>query len=140
MSEYTGRCHCGAIGFTLTTSREPSQWVVRSCQCGFCSSHGARTTSDASASVRFDIADASRLLHYRFASRSLEFLVCSGCGGYLGAVHRSDRGAWATLNVNVMRPQPVVPAAQPFVPDDATPAADKRAVRESRWTPVSGPV
>ena len=147
MNEYAGGCHCGAIGFTLTTERKPSDWVVRSCQCGFCRSHGARTTSDLAAKVRFDITDPSRLLRYRFATRSLEFLVCSGCGGYLGAVHRSERGAWATLNVNVMQPSPAVPAALPFVPDEVpgdAPApeklAEKRAGREARWTPVTGMV
>lgn len=147
MGEYHGRCHCGAIGYTLTTAREPTNWVVRSCQCGFCRSHGARTTSDPAAGVRFEFADPSRLLRYRFATRSLEFLVCSGCGGYLGAIHRSARGAWATLNVNVLQPPPVVQAASPFVPDDM-PSDDKRlaekmlekqATREARWTPVSGP-
>ena len=102
MGEYHGRCHCGAIGFTLATARKPAEWVVRSCQCGFCRGHGARTTADPAANVRFNITDPSRLLHYRFATHSLEFLVCSGCGGYLGAVHRSERGVWATLNVNVM--------------------------------------
>lgn len=147
MNEYIGRCHCGAIGFTLATARRPSEWVVRSCQCGFCRSHGARTTSDPQANVRFNIADPSRLLRYRFATRSLEFLVCSGCGGYLGAVHRSERGAWATLNVNVMQPPPVVPAALPFVPDEVPDnasapekLAQKRTGREARWTPVTGTV
>ncbi len=140
--DYEGRCHCGAIGYVLSAARPPSKWIVRSCQCGFCRGHGARTTADSAASVRFDIRDAAKLNRYRFARRSLEFLVCSGCGGYIGALHTSARGQWATLNVNVMQPAPQVPETQPFTPDAANevPLADKQAGREQRWTPVAQPI
>jgi hypothetical protein len=33
---YTGSCHCDAIGFHYVTSRDPSEWSVRVCQCRFC--------------------------------------------------------------------------------------------------------
>lgn len=134
---YEGRCHCGAIGYTLRTARPPAAWTVRACQCGFCRGHGAKTTADPSGTVEFRIADASKLIRYRFASRSLEFLVCSGCGGYIGAMHASPRGLWATLNTNVLPALPGLPQAIPFVADDA-PLPEKQAGREQRWTPVSG--
>ena len=132
---HEGRCHCGAIGYSLRTTKPPAEWTLRACQCSFCSSHGARTTSDPAAAVTLNLTDPSRLIRYRFASQTLDFLLCSACGCYIGAMHTSPRGRFATLNVNVMRPLPQVQAALPFVPDD-TPLAAKQAGREQRWTPV----
>ena len=134
--DYEGRCHCGAIGYVLHTARPPAKWTLRSCQCSFCRGHGSKNMADASGSVEFRIADASKLIRYRFASRSLEFLVCSGCGGYIGAVHASPRGQWATLNTNALPPMAELPQSIPFVADDA-PLSEKQAGREQRWTPVT---
>ena len=138
MTAYEGRCHCGAIGYVLHTAKPPAAWTVRACQCSFCHGHGARTSADPSGTVEFRITDASKLNRYRFASRSLEFLVCSGCGGYIGALHASSRGQWATLNLNVLRAALDLPPAAPFIPDNA-PLPDKQAGREQRWTPLLRP-
>ena len=136
MPVYRGRCHCGAIGFELRTARTPDQWAVRACQCSFCRTHGARTTSDAEASVRFIIPDESRLNRYRFASKSADFYVCRDCGAYVASVIDSQRGRFATLNVNVISPAVDVPAAAPVTYDAETPA-QKLARREQKWTPVT---
>ena len=104
MPVYRGRCHCGAIGFELRTARTPDQWAVRACQCNFCRAHGARTTSDAEASVRFIIPDESRLNRYRFASKSADFYVCRDCGAYVASVIDSPRGRFATLKNHVGLP------------------------------------
>ena len=135
-SVFEGRCHCGAIRFELRTSRAPAQWAVRACQCSFCRGHGARTTSDAEASVRFIIPDETRLNRYRFASKSADFYVCRECGTYVASVIDSPRGRFATLNVNVISPAVSVPAAAPVTYDDETPA-QKLARREQKWTPVT---
>ena len=137
---FEGRCHCGAIGYTFRTAVPPSRWTVRECQCSFCRGHGARTTADPHASVRLHFADVSKLIRYRFDTGTAEFLICGGCGVYLGAVITSGDGRqFATLNVNAMAPQPAVPAAQP-VDYDGESADDKRGRREERWTPVAGTV
>jgi len=120
----------------LRTARTPDQWAVRACQCNFCRAHGARTTSDAEASVRFIIPDESRLNRYRFASKSADFYVCRDCGAYVASVIDSPRGRFATLNVNVIFPAIDVPAASPVTYDAETPA-QKLARREQKWTPVT---
>jgi hypothetical protein len=136
---YKGSCHCGAISFTLRTSQLPNQWVVRACQCSFCRSHGARTTSDPSGSVTFQIDDASKLRRYRFALRSADFLICRDCGVYLAAVFTSTHGQFATLNINTIRAPLEVPAAVP-ISYEGEPLEQKQARREQRWTPVAGAV
>ena len=138
MSEraFEGRCHCGAIGYTFRTAAPPSEWTVRECQCSFCRGHGARTTADPNASVRLKVADASRLIRYRFDTGTADFLICGECGVYLGAVITSGDGRqFATLNINAIREPLDVPAAQP-VSYDGESANQRRGRREERWTPV----
>ena len=134
-SVFEGRCHCGAIGFELRTSRPPAQWTVRACQCSFCRSHGARTTSDPQGTVRFVIADYSKLNRYRFGLRSADFFVCRDCGVYVATVVTSARGQFATLNVNVLQPPVDVPVAAAMSYESES-ADQKRARRERLWTPV----
>src|SRR5258706_6201003 len=98
-----GSCHCGAIVFTFHASQPPARWTVRACQCSFCRAHGARTTSDPNGSVTFKIADASKLVRYRFETRSTDFLVCSHCGVYLASGLTSAHGQLATVNFNAMQ-------------------------------------
>jgi hypothetical protein len=134
-SVFEGRCHCGAIRFELRTARAPAQWAVRACQCSFCRGHGARTTSDPEGSVRFSIPDKSKLIRYRFGSRSADFFVCRDCGVYMAAVIDSARGRFATLNVNVLSPPVDIPAAT-AISYEGESAGQRLARREQKWTPV----
>src|SRR5687768_12304124 len=133
---FEGRCHCGALGFTLRTSKQPEQWTVRACQCTFCRGHGARTTADPDGSVSFRIADPSKLKRYRFGTRSSDFLVCGECGVYVAALISSSRGQFATLNINTI-PGPLgIPEPNP-VSYDGESVEQRQARREQRWTPVA---
>ena len=58
MSDWTGRCHCGAVGFAYETAKPPGEWPVRECQCSFCQKHGACYTSDPAGALRFEHRDA----------------------------------------------------------------------------------
>ena len=88
----------------------PDQWPVRACQCRFCRSHGAHTTSDPGGSIAFQIADPGKLNRYRFGSRSADFLICRECGVYVAAVMTSRRGQFATAVIveylDIRRSQP----------------------------------
>jgi hypothetical protein len=113
---------------------------VRACQCSFCRAHAARCTSDPNGSVRFHLAKPEALVRYRFALRTAEFLVCGICGVYLAAVLRSERGTFATVNLNALtRTVPDLPPAEP-VSYESEAGEQRVARRESRWTPVSGAV
>jgi hypothetical protein len=136
---FDGACHCGAIGFTLRTSRRPEQWQVRACQCRFCRAHGARTVSDPAGSVTFSIADPSKLTRYRFATGSADFLMCGACGVYIAAVLASSRGRFATVNVNAIDNLQNVPEAVP-VSYEGEEREQRESRREQRWTPVSGAI
>jgi len=132
---FEGRCHCGAIGFEFRTSRDPEQWEVRACQCSFCRSHAARTTSDPEGSILFRIPDQSRLNRYRFSTKSADFYVCRVCGVYLASVTVSARGQFATVNVNALSPPVDLPVAT-AISYAGESAEQKLARRERKWTPV----
>ena len=136
---FEGGCHCGAIGFTLRTSQPSERWRVHACQCSFCRAHGARTVSDPHGSLTFRVVDPSRLSRYRFATQSAEFLVCRSCGVYVAAVISSNKGQFATVNVNAIHDLQNVPEAVP-VSYEGESREQKESRREQRWTPVSGAV
>lgn len=134
-----GRCHCGALAFEFHTAQEPRQLGLRSCACGFCRKHGARTTSDPAGSVRFTHPRPEALRRYRFGTRSADFLLCAECGAYLGAVMEHHGRAYATLNANCFELDPPLAQAAPPVHYEAETLEQKMARRAARWTPVQAP-
>ena len=136
MSAWTGRCHCGAIGFEYRTDKPVEEWPVRACQCSFCLKHGGVYTSDPAGSARFVHRDPSAVARYRFGQKTADFLFCGRCGGYLGAVTEEGGQALTVLNLRAFDPPPEgLPASQPMSYEgEAT--GERNARRSARWTPV----
>jgi hypothetical protein len=137
MKSWLGGCHCGALGFEFRTALEPAVWPVRACQCSFCRAQGAVYTSDPAGSVAFTHRDPQQISRYRFGHKTADFIFCSRCGSYLGAVTTIDRRIFAVINIHALDPQPDgLPAAQPMSYEgEASDARNSR--RAARWTPVS---
>jgi hypothetical protein len=133
-----GRCHCGRIGYRFDTALALEALPLRRCACSFCRRHGARTTSDAAGSVRFEIADAAALRRYRFGLRSADFLLCGKCGTYLAAVIETDAGAYATLNANCFEQADLLLQEAPLVVYEGETLEQRMARRQAKWTPVAG--
>jgi len=136
MTTHTGRCHCGAIGFTFDTAAEPAGWSVRACQCSFCRAHSALSTSDPRGSVRFRIERPENLTRYRFGLRTADFLLCRECGVYVGALTSIDGRWFGIVNVNALQPIPAAvreALAMSYDGEDATQRASRRA---QRWSPA----
>ena len=135
--EYLARCHCGALTARHQTAVEPSAWTMRECQCSFCRSHGALTTSDSSGWLAFQSPDPARIQRYRFGERTADFLICRVCGVYVGVEIATVKGRFGVLNVRSLRPLITsFPAAEPMDYGDET-AETRRLRREARWTPLS---
>jgi hypothetical protein len=135
---HEGRCHCGALGFAYRTSLAPAAWAVRACQCTFCRSHGALTTSDPKGSLTFRIENAGLLVRYRFGLRTAEFLVCAQCGVYLGALIATPKGRFGIINVNALQPRPPDLPQMQAVSYEGESEFERTARREARWTPITG--
>jgi hypothetical protein len=133
---HLGGCHCKNIEVTLRLSRLPEQVPLRSCACSFCRSHGTRTLSDRDGSVEITAQDWSLVERYRFGSRTADYLVCRGCGVYIGAVCATSTGLRAVVNVNCLGDRAAFTQA-PAVPDYDAESSERRLDRRAKnWMPA----
>ncbi len=137
-TEYEGSCHCGAIGFTYRSSIEPVQWSIRACQCSFCRAHDALSTSDPGGQIDFMASQPELLRKYQFGLKTADFLLCSDCGVYIGAVIETHSGTFGIVNVHALREAPANLAATAPISYDDEDVGGRVARREDRWTPVTG--
>lgn len=136
-TRYDGGCHCGAIGFRLHSRAEPSHWSIRACQCRFCCLHGALSTSDPDGELEFLASRPDRLMRYRFALRTAEFLLCKQCGVYIGAVIETEGRRFGIINTRALNDPPEDLAnVQPvsYAGEDTGGRINRRV---KRWTPVT---
>jgi hypothetical protein len=136
LHDFDGSCHCGALGFTFRTALPVTAWSVRACQCGFCRAHGALTSTDPAGRVAFHAREPGVLQRYRFAMKTADFLLCARCGVYLGAQIETSAGAFATINVRALTPQPAGLSSPAPAVYDGESAHERVGRREQRWTPV----
>jgi hypothetical protein len=135
--EYLGRCHCGALTARYQTTVEPSVWGVRACQCSFCRSHGALTTSDPAGLLTFHCSDPTLIQRYRFGGRTADFLICRECGVYVGVQMATEKGRSGALNVVSLRPLITSLRAAESMNYGAETAEIRWLRRATRWTPLS---
>ena len=128
--EHRGQCHCGAIRFAFETARP---LAPRSCQCGFCRRHGARTVSDPEGAAVLWLGDS--VIRHRFGTGTTDFLICSRCGIYVGAAAELNGQLHVTLNLNAFDDPRLDLEAAP-VCYDGEGAATKAGRRSKRWTPA----
>jgi hypothetical protein len=133
---FSGRCHCGNVAISLETAKPPDELPLRACGCSFCRKHGARTTSDPEGRARITVGDPARLIRYRFAQATADFLVCGSCGVYVAAVLSDPGAAFAVLNVNAFDEQERFSGEGRPVDYEGEDIEARRARRRERWTPV----
>ena len=134
---FEGKCYCGGIGFRYATNVAPGEWSIRACQCRFCLAHDALSTSDPAGSVAFVSTNPERLQRYRFGLKTADFLLCTNCGVYIGAVIETDTGRFGIVNTHALAPLPEnIAGVAPMSYDDED--TDGRVSRrQERWTPVT---
>jgi hypothetical protein len=138
VADYHGSCHCGAIGYCYACSTPPADWAIRACQCRFCRTHDALSTSDPGGTIEFKAHDAVQLRRYRFGLRTADFLLCRNCGVYVGAVIETPKGRFGIINTHALDdPQPPTAAAR-NMSYDAEGTDERVERREQRWSPVTG--
>ena len=132
-----GACHCGNISYVFDASQSVEALGLRACQCSFCRTHGARTTSDPKGAMRFKIRDKEKLQRYRFGLKTADFLICRSCGVFVGALMVEDGKSYVTVNANTFKPPPrydIIAVAKDFGAEDAE---GRTARRSAMWTPVA---
>lgn len=96
--KYTGGCHCGNIALKMRLSNELNSYVSRTCDCNFCSKHGASYISDNNGELAISVAQKSKLSKYQHGDRIAEFLICQICGVLVGACYEYQGHLYATVN------------------------------------------
>jgi hypothetical protein len=96
----TGSCHCGNIRFTLDWQPEPAVIPARACGCSFCVKHGGVWTSCPAGKLRVAVRDRTRVLPYRFGTKTAEFQVCTACGVVPVVTSRIEGRLYAVVSVN----------------------------------------
>jgi hypothetical protein len=134
---HEGACHCRAIGFVYRTALEPQQWPIRACQCTFCRTHVALSTSDPLGSLRFIERVPAALNRYRFGRKTADFLICRECGAYIGATMESGGKSFGIINVRALQSVlDLVREPQPMHYENEG-SGERLARREARWTPIA---
>ena len=110
---------------------------VRECQCSFCRIHGARAASDPSGSLTFSETIPGALNRYRFGLRTADFLVCNGCGAYMGCILTTEDGAWGVVNLNTLRDRARFVQPPTRFDYDSEDTAGRIKRRKQKWTPAS---
>lgn len=135
---HRGGCHCGNLRYALETRLALEQLPLRACQCSFCRLHGARSTSDPAGRIRFEVRDAGKLTRYRFGLKTADFLICTGCGVYVGALMRESGLSWAIINANTLDDVGKLTQDAAKMDYDGEDAGRRLARRRQRWSPAEG--
>jgi hypothetical protein len=132
----SGRCHCGNITLAFESSLPVDRLPLRADGCSFCRAHGALSTSDPNGRVEITVLDPSRLVRYRFATRTAEFLICGWCGIYAAAVLISGDSSYAIVNVNALDAREnLTQEVRPMNYDGET-ESERIQRRRANWTPA----
>ncbi|MGI9301753.1 MAG: hypothetical protein ACR2RB_03465 [Gammaproteobacteria bacterium] len=129
----TGQCHCGNVSFELSTSVPVSGIEARACDCSFCRVHGAQNWTDANGSATIRVKDSNQLQRYLFALRTAEFLICTTCGAYAGAVFSDSEGTWSTVNLRLTGLSGITERTASFGGEQTS---ERIARRKRLWTPT----
>lgn len=134
---YRGSCHCGAISVALSLSRPASDMRVRACQCGFCRPRGTRTIADAAGTVLISARSPDPIIRYRFGLKTADYLLCSTCGTYVGAVQEEPDGLISVINVGGLDvPEFRGVTADPVIYDGEQ-LPERLARRRTYWMPAT---
>jgi hypothetical protein len=136
MNVLSGRCHCGNLSVRFETAKAPLELPLRSCQCSFCTRHGARTTIDREGRATVSVRDFAKLSRYSWGRHTAEYLVCRDCGGYLGAVATIRGRRYMTMNVNLFDEAARFTTGAEPVDYDAETIEQRNERRASNWTPA----
>jgi hypothetical protein len=94
------------------------------------------STSDPRGSIEFTARDSGLLNRYRFGARTADFLLCRGCGVYIGALIETALGSFGIININALHPA-LSGIPEPVAMAYDTESKEQRiARRELRWSPA----
>ena len=128
MTTLRGSCHCGQLRIEFVTGRELASIVPRSCDCSFCTKHGAAYISDPAGRLSVWEHRPGALREYRQGSNHAQFLVCGQCGVLVAVIFRHLSGIYGAANASCLDGPTSLPQPVPASPQRLSPQE-----RMSRW-------
>lgn len=92
--DFKGRCHCGAVQFSVTLSDRLS--APSRCDCSFCARRGAVALTAPKDGIRF-LSGEGNLTLYQFGTHTARHFFCKTCGIY---THHQRRSNPEELSIN----------------------------------------
>ncbi len=101
-----GKCHCGAVGWTLEKAPES----VTSCNCSACRRYGALWTYGYLGHKIDTSGHTSTYRRYESGDGDINFHFCTICGcvtQYVGTIADEEGCYWTAVNVRMTNPTPI---------------------------------
>jgi len=133
---FEGGCHCGNLVYVFEASAGLEKLGLRACACSFCRKHGQRSASDPKGNIKVSVKNPAKLMRYRFALNTTDFLICNACGVYIGATLKDKEGEWMVVNVNTFRERPALDFPIAIHNFDAEDTKTRIGRRKTVWTPL----
>ena len=135
MRTIEGGCHCGNIRFTFHRPETDGPIPVRACGCAFCRKHGGAYTSHTDGRIEVRIGDAGRVEHYRFGTRTADFLICRTCGVTPVVTSEIEGNLYAVVSVNAFEGVDPSELDRSVCDFDAENTTDRLSRRQRSWIP-----
>lgn len=137
MTTHSGSCHCGGIEVEYTSSAAPAETMLRECQCSFCRMHQALAVSDPGGGAVLREAKPGHLHRYRFALGTADFVLCTNCGAYAGAVLEAEGKSVGIVNARLLNDLAEFSAEPTPMNYDGEAEGGRVARRLEKWMPMS---
>ena len=135
---YKASCGCNNIKYYFNTAVLPGVWPVRKCTCFFCSRHTNHVhCADPNGSVSYGFSNPDQVTRHRHGTKTADFLVCTVCDSYMGAVMLTDKGTFAVLNIEHLVDDLLLPETGSLAWESED-LESRLARRHKTWTPVIG--
>lgn len=131
-------CHCGNIRVTLDWPDSAPTIPVRACGCNLCSKHRAVWTSHPNGRFSLQITDDSRVMRYRFGTKTADFNVCLNCGVIPIVTCVIDGTRYAVVNVNAFDDVDRSRLIETTTDFEGETTENRLARRRRNWTPEAG--
>lgn len=106
MYKIYGGCYCGNISYAAELANSPGAYTPRSCDCDFCTAHGASYISDSEGKLALQIKSEKETSRFKQGSGMVDFLICKNCGVVVGACYEEGGILYGAINSKSVRGKP----------------------------------
>ncbi|MCB1859545.1 MAG: aldehyde-activating protein [Gammaproteobacteria bacterium] len=103
MVKIYGGCYCGNITYAAELADSPRSYTTRTCDCDFCTAHGASYVSDSKGKLALEIKSEKETSRFRQGSGIVDFLICRNCGVVVGACYEEGGILYGAINSKSVR-------------------------------------